>query len=90
MAIPATKQPEHFIAECNPAPTPIFFCESCLQPIVHLDDITIEQEYGFEGEAWGSVVRQGSIDVAITKCCRASIVDGYGEPIDAYTLREEL
>jgi hypothetical protein len=88
MAIPATKQPEQFIAECNPAP--IFFCESCLQPIEHLDDITIEQEYGFEGEAWGTFMRQGPRDVAITKCCRAPIVDGYGESIDAYILREEL
>ena len=37
---------------------PSFFCESCRQPISHLSDVIIEKEYGFEGEAWGTMFRQ--------------------------------
>jgi len=77
MAIPIRKQPE-------------FRCESCGQPITHLSDVIIEPEYGYEGEAWGSHMRQEPRNIAITKCCRSPIIDETGEYIDAYILEDEL
>ena len=67
-----------------------FFCESCQQAIESLEDVIIEQEYGFEGEAWGSYYCQEPWNIAITKCCRSAIVDATGESIDAYILEDEL
>ncbi len=88
MAIAAKKQPEKFIHECVRAPE--FRCESCGQAIESLNDIIIEQEYGFEGEAWGTMYRQEPHNIAITKCCRSPIIDACGETLDAYILEEEL
>jgi hypothetical protein len=67
-----------------------FRCESCDQRIESLRDVIIEDEYGFEGEAWGTFFRQEPHEVAISACCRANIIDSSGESMDAYILKEEL
>jgi hypothetical protein len=89
MAIPATKQPETFLPQLTEVVAPLFRCESCGQAIGHRDDVVFEQEYGFEGEFWGSACRQEIREVALTRCCRAPILYD-GEAVDAYQIREEL
>lgn len=72
------------------SPQPELRCESCGRAIESLRDVIIEDEYGFEGEAWGTFFRQEPHEVAISACCRANIIDSSGESMDAYILKEEL
>jgi hypothetical protein len=74
----------------TPGNLPVFFCESCHQVIDDLEQVIIEREYGFEGEAWGSYFVQSPLDIAISACCRAPILDGYGETMDYQILKDEL
>jgi hypothetical protein len=49
-------------------------CSSCGQ--IDPEEIQ-EPAYGFEGEYWGAMVRQEHVDVLISACCRASIIDNF-------------
>lgn len=103
MALPAKTLPE-LSPPCPPMSTPVVTdgglsshavnpelrCESCGRAIESLRDVIIEDEYGFEGEAWGTYLRQEPHEVAITTCCRASILDTVGEPLSAYEIRDCL
>jgi hypothetical protein len=88
MAIATAKPPEPLL-ELVLVEAPLFRCESCGQAIEHGDDVVFEQEYGFEGECWGSACRQEVCEIALTRCCRAPILYD-GEAVSANQIREEL
>lgn len=57
-------------------------CESCGNP-VDLDKVILEEEYGFEGEAWGTFFRSTPVTQALSPCCRAFIVNNVGNFLSA-------
>jgi len=57
-----------------------FKCETCGQ-FVSPKDCLVQEEYGFEGEAWGTMFREGSFLIAVTPCCRSAAVNQYDNPM---------
>lgn len=52
-------------------------CESCGE-LIDLDEVIVEKDYGFEGEAWGTYFPAEVVTHALSPCCRAFILNDYG------------
>jgi hypothetical protein len=52
-------------------------CADCGEP-VDLNEVIIEEEYGYEGEAWGYFTPAQKIIQAYSPCCRTFIVNDIG------------
>jgi len=57
-------------------------CTDC-GAVVDLDEVILEEEYGYEGEAWGYFTPAMKITQALSPCCRAFIVNDVGNFLPA-------
>jgi hypothetical protein len=55
----------------------VWTCETCHQAIP-LEDVILEFEYGFEGEAWGHQFHAEKCQIALSPCCRSLMVNSVG------------
>jgi hypothetical protein len=70
----------------NPLPLlklPEWYCELCHAP-VDLDEVVIEEEYGYEGEAWGYFTPAQKHTIVLSPCCRDGIVNNFGTFLEPY------
>ncbi len=67
-------------------PDEALVCESCGAPVAP-QDVILEEEWGYEGEAFGSRCSQGSTLVAVSPCCRSPLLEG-GEYMPAWEIAE--
>jgi hypothetical protein len=52
-------------------------CADCGE-LVDLDEVILEKEFGYEGEAWGYFTQAQEITQVLSPCCRAFIVNDIG------------
>lgn len=57
-------------------------CQDC-GGLVNLEEVILEEEFGFEGEAWGTYFRAQAITQVVSPCCRAFIVNNVGNFLPA-------
>ena len=60
-------------------------CESCGN-LVDIDEVILEEHYGFEGEAWGYFFPAEKVTQVLSPCCRAWLKNDIGGFLDAESL----
>jgi hypothetical protein len=70
-------------------PEPVWVCESCGQEVVP-SECLIEINYGYEGEAWGTMFRQPRVRVAVSPCCRSRVVNDVDNELPPEYVRPEV
>ena len=64
-------------------------CQTCHEQ-VNPDECIVEPEYGYEGEAWGTMFRQPIILQALSPCCRDSVINQWNNFLPADMVRSEV
>lgn len=67
----------------------IWKCQSCRQ-IIDPDECIVELEYGYEGEAWGTMYRQAPVLNALSPCCRDFVINQWENFLPAEMVRSEI
>ena len=66
----------------------IWTCQSCHEPI-DPDECLLQEEYGYEGEAWGTMFRQPSVMQVLSPCCRDFVINQLENFLPADMVRPE-